>query len=80
MQCDPRDVDDLRYSLLDSVNAVSELANPLRVRGTFDSSDSWKGIAEDHDVCLGKNAKSEALMEPDCRFTLTIHANVFKIP
>lgn len=52
MQCDPRDVDDLRYSLLDFVSTLTRLTNPLGSRGTFDSSDSWKGMADDHDVCL----------------------------
>ena len=63
MQDDPGDVDDLRYSLLNPVNAVSELANPLRGCGTFDSSDSWKGMAEDHGVCLGRDTNSQASME-----------------
>ena len=52
MQYDPGDVDDLRYSLLDFVSTLTRLTNRLSSRGTFDSSDSWKGMAEDHDVCL----------------------------
>lgn len=70
MQCDPRDVDDLRYSLLNSVNAVSTLANPLENRGTLDSSDSWKAMAEDHDVCYGETTSTEDSIELDCRFTI----------